>query len=246
MFKVGFTIPGWVSYQMYSADQGRTWTKPELLSMDNPAGGPVRNKPIVLSNGWMLGPSSDETEKDWLPRIDISANGGKTFERLSSIPINRENPLDTRTYMKGKGAIQPAVWESREGHVHALLRTDAGYIYRSDSEDFGKTWSAARKTALPNNNSGIDIAKCKDTLYLVMNPVGESWGARTPLIIMKSDDNGNTFTDFCTLADDMIDDVHGRNGQFCYPSIAEKDGRLFISFTYNRKSIAYCEINTGL
>src|SRR3546814_13002149 len=59
----------------------------------------------------------------------------------------------------GEGVIQPALWESAPGKVHMLLRSSAGVICRSDSEDYGKTWSPVYKTDLPNPNSGIDATK---------------------------------------------------------------------------------------
>ena len=41
-----------------SLDQGYIWTKPvELLPGDKGGRGPVRNKPIVLTKGHLVGPS---------------------------------------------------------------------------------------------------------------------------------------------------------------------------------------------
>lgn len=241
VFRVGRTIPGWVSYTMASADGGETWSEPVPLGADNPAGGPVRNKPIRLADGRMLAPNSDESAEAWLPRVDESADGGRTFHRLAPIPLNRTDEA-APDFMPGVGAIQPTLWESAPGRVHALLRTQAGRVYRSDSEDGGRTWSTAYPTALPNNNSGIDLAVDGDALYLALNPTTGTWGPRTPLVVMKSTDNGETFADFATLADDPIDDRHGREGQFCYPAIVARGGRLHITYTHNRKSIAYAEI----
>lgn len=241
VFRVGRTIPGWVSYTMTSADGGETWSEPMPLGADNPAGGPVRNKPIRLADGRMLAPNSDESAEAWLPRVDESTDGGRTFRRLAPIPLNRTDEA-APDFMPGVGAIQPTLWESAPGRVHALLRTQAGRVYRSDSEDGGRTWSTAYPTALPNNNSGIDLAVDGDALYLALNPTTGTWGPRTPLVVMKSTDNGETFEDFTTLADDPIDDRHGREGQFCYPAIVARGGRLHITYTHNRKSIAYAEI----
>ncbi|WP_052737040.1 exo-alpha-sialidase [Paenibacillus algorifonticola] len=38
-----------------------------------------------------------------------------------------------------------------------LLRSTEGFIFRSDSNDDGRTWCQAYPTPLPNNNSGIDV-----------------------------------------------------------------------------------------
>ena len=241
IFKVGKTIDAWRSYTMASFDQGETWTKPEPMSTDHPANGPVRNKPILLSDGRWLGPNSDEGDFGWLPRIDESTDGGCTFHKLADIPVNLERP-DESNYLAGKGAIQPTLWESKPGHIHALLRTTAGYVFRSDSTDYGKSWCTAYPTPVVNNNSGIDLACVGDALYLVLNPVGNDWGYRTPLIVMKSQDNGETFRDYCVLTDRLFDDLHKRAGQFCYPAIVAKDRTLYICYTWQRKSIAFCQI----
>jgi len=244
VFKVGKSVPVWVSYTMLSKDNGVTWSDPELMNSDNPAGGPVKNKPIVLSDGRMLAPNSDEDEADvdWVSRIDESTDGGKTFQKLAYIPLNRKDASEP-TYMTGEGAIQPTLWESAPGKVHALIRTAAGYIFRSDSEDGGKTWCTAYPTSLANNNSGLDLVNVNGTIYLVLNPDGENWGSRTPLIVMKSVDNGETFEDYAVLCDNLYDEPHGRTGEFSYPSVVEKDGSLHIVYTHNRKSVAYSRID---
>lgn len=242
-FKVGSTITGWTSWHTESFDEGITWA--EAVPYGD-AVGPVRSKPIRLSNGDLLAPNSVETMDSWLPRVDISHDDGASFTKYADIPINRENPGDAE-YISGLGAIQPTLWESTPGKVHALLRTTCGYIFRSDSEDYGKTWCTAYNTGLPNNNSGIDSVYAGGSLYLVMNPVSGNWAARTPIIVMKSTDNGKTFREWKVLADTLLDDgsfyVDTHNSEFSYPAITEKDGMLYISFTYNRTSIAFAAEN---
>ena len=240
IFKVGPRIPIWRSYTMLSTDGGETWSQPEPMCTDHPANGPVRNKPLLLSDGRMLGPNSDEGDFGGRPRIDESTDGGRTFHRLADIPLNLEAP-QREDHMYGGGAIQPTLWESEPGHVHALLRTSAGKIYRSDSIDSGRTWCTAYPTALPNNNAAIDVAQVDGALYLVLNPVSDP-KCRTPLVVKKSTDNGHTFTDLCVLADQLFDEIHNRTGNFSYPAIVAKGHTLFITHTWNRKSIAFCQI----
>jgi len=93
----------------------------------------------------------------------------------SDIPVTDQS-------FKGKGVIQPTLWESEPGKVHMLLRSTESKIYRSDSSDGGKTWCTAYPTELPNNNSGIDLTRLQNgNLVLAYNPVEKDWGARTPL-----------------------------------------------------------------
>ena len=236
VFKAGRTIQNWVSHTCLSKDGGESWSEPEKYPESNPAGGPVRNKPLRLKSGVYLAPASDETLERWQPRIDFSKDG-RMFEKYALIPVCRDP--GSENFLPGKGAIQPALWEDEKG-VHALLRTTADKIYRSDSADGGRTWCEAYPTALPGNNSAIDVCGAGGKLYLAMNPV--STRERTPLCVLVSEDGGDSFMPFMTLEDGVVDDAHARTARFAYPSISERDGRVYVSFTHNRKSIGLAEI----
>lgn len=237
VFKVGREIRAWRSMTMLSRDGGHTWSAPHGYE-NNPAGGPVRSHPIRLSSGAWLAPNSDE-DGAWRPRVDVSHDEGETFERLSDIPLNTTDEA-APDYLPGLGAIQPTLWESAPGHVHALLRTTGGYVYRSDSDDYGRTWSRARKTDIPNNNSGIDVAKAPDgRLFLALNPVSGNWGARTPLSVYVSEAGGESFHPYAVLADDLTDKSTGKPAEFSYPSLYVKGDTLMASYTYNRRSVAF-------
>lgn len=237
-FKVGKEIPDWLTWRTESFDGGRTWTKPTPLGE---AVGPVRSKPILLSNGQMLAPNSVETGISWRPRVDVSENLGESFRPLSPICINCDREGE-ENFISGLGAIQPTLWESENGCVHALLRTTCGYIFRSDSADYGKTFHEAVNTLIPNNNSGIDVVNTSRGLFLAMNPVSGNWAARTPLVVLKSTDNGRTFSHFQTLADLKWDEKGNKNAEFSYPAIIADENYLYITFTWMRRQIAHCKI----
>lgn len=237
VFKTGAEIFGWRSYTMLSRDGGCTWTQPHPYP-DNPAGGPVRSKPIRLSTGELLAPNSDE-DGAWLPRVDRSRDEGETFERWGQIPINLVYP-DQADYLAGRGAIQPALWESSPGHVHALLRTSAGRIYRSDSVGGGRSWTRARPLDVPNNNSGIDVTRAEDgRLFLALNPTSGDFVKRTPLCIYESTDGGEQFHPFAMVNDAPLNEFTGETAEFSYPSLVLRGDELHLSYTYNRKTIAY-------
>ena len=230
-FKVGKEIPDWVSWHTESFDGGRTWTKPAPYGA---ACGPVRTKPVRLTSGALLAPNSVETADAWRTHADVSYDNGQTYEKLSDIPLPK---------MSGKGAIQPALWESAPGTVHAFLRTTCGFLYRADSKDGGKTWCKAYNTGIPNNNSGIDTVYHKGKLYLALNPVSGNWAARTPLVILVSEDNGRSFTDFKVLEDAPL--CGDRGAEFSYPSLYIENETLYVTYTKNRATIGYAEIGIG-
>jgi predicted neuraminidase len=65
-------------------------------------------------------------------------------------------------------------------------------VWRADSMDGGKTWTKPYRTSLPNNNSGLDVAKLPSgTLVLAYNPTTEN---RFPLQVAISEDNGATWS----------------------------------------------------
>lgn len=237
-FKVGREIPDWLSWHTESFDGGLTWTQPAPYKS---AVGPVRSKPVFLSNGRLLAPNSVETAVSWRPLTDISDDFGEHFYHFSRIPVNTENESEDN-YISGLGAIQPTLWESEKGCVHALLRTTSGYIFRADSKDCGANFSHSYNTGIPNNNSGIDVIQTSRGLFLAMNPVSGNWAARTPLVVLKSVDNGQTFSHFATLADLKRDEKCNKNAEFSYPAIIADENHLHITFTWMRRQIAYCKI----
>lgn len=222
-YKIGYNIPTWHTRCLSSVDGGKTWnTLGALVPGDTSGGrGPVKNKAIYSSDGRILAPASCEQGR-WRAFIDVF--NGETWEK-KHIPVADETV----------GMIQPSLWEAPAGHIHALLRTNAGKIYRSDSTDGGETWCPAYPTALPNNNSGLDCVQTENgTLVLVCNPIGDDWGARTPLSLFTSTDNGETFVKQL--------DLETEAGEYSYPAVIAKGNRLFITYTHRRTNVAFWEL----
>jgi predicted neuraminidase len=231
-FKVGLNCSHWATWVMRSDDAGITWSDPkELVPGDVGGRGPVKNKCIELSDGAWLAPASNEIGT-WQAFVDRSEDSGRTWKMSEMI--------DQPDYIVGKdkngndvkfGVIQPTLWESEPDKVHMLLRSSCGKICRSDSDDGGRIWCKVYETDIPNNNSGIDLVRMADeTLLLVYNPVAENWGARWPITLSKSTDNGLTWK--------KIIDLDTEPREYSYPAIiALKDGGIALSYTWNRTKI---------
>lgn len=237
-YKAGHQIPRWHTMVMESLDGGQTWSEAAPLVPGDIGGrGPVKNKPIILEDGTWAAPASLETEEYWDAFVDLSTDDGRTWVPSAVVPLNREAPGAAGEPF-GKGVIQPTLWESQPGHVHMLLRSTAGWIFRSDSTDGGRTWCEAYPTELPNNNSGIDLVKMGDgTLALVHNPVAGNWAARTPLVVSVSKDNGQTWAEAYVLEDEP--------GEHSYPAIVCAGDEIHITYTWKRESIAYRVFTLG-
>ncbi|KIL41460.1 neuraminidase (sialidase) [Gordoniibacillus kamchatkensis] len=244
-YKVGRQIKSWYTKWMVSSDLGRTWTRPvELVDGDRGGRGPVRNKLLVLSDGTWLAPASSE-DGMWKAFVDVSTDQGKSWARSEDIEITSFMqaaeqkgqsgiPVSEQSFA-GRGVIQPTLWESKPGTVHMMLRSSEGRIYRSDSTDYGKTWCAAYATDLPNNNSGIDVAKTADgSLVLIYNPVGINWGPRSPLVLRVSKNNGATWGEQFVLEDGA--------GEYSYPAILADGDDICLTYTWRRENIAFCKL----
>lgn len=230
-FKVGKKVRFWHTWLSVSKDAGLTWSEPaELVPGDTGNGrGPVKNKILRLADGRLLAPASSETGGRWLAFVDMSFDDCVTWHKQPDVPTRKPH----RKYIP---MIQPTLWESAPGTVHMLTRTGVGLVYRSDSADAGATWSMAYRTKLLNNNSGLDLAQTPDgNLYLVSNPIGDNWGARTPLTLMKSADNGGTWEEILVLENE--------EGEYSYPAIVADRNKLHITYTWKREKIAYWEID---
>ena len=234
----------WYSLVIESFDGGDTFSEPrELVEGDKLCRGPVKNKPIRVADR-ILAPASIESPS-WFSFIDRSDDGGRTWQKSNYIytgkaQVNYNRQAEDGTLEEGAskpdGTIQPTLWATSDTDIYALFRSNCGFIMRSESHDCGITWSEAERTAYPNNNSGIDAVRLFDgRIALVCNPIGKNWGARSPISLLISEDNGKTFRRVC--------DFDRATGEFSYPAIIQKaDGDLCISYTWYRRSICVVDV----
>ncbi|MDI9498999.1 MAG: exo-alpha-sialidase [Bacillota bacterium] len=232
-FKAGHQIPAWRTWRQRSGDGGRSWSAPRLLVADDVFGrGPVRNPPLLTQAGTLLAPASRETETSWDAFVDRSRDGGESWEM---VPIPRE-----RGAFRGPGLIQPTLWQGADGRIRALMRSSEGRVFRSLSDDDGAAWTSARRTELPNNNSGIAATRLgSGEVLLVYNPVAANWGPRSPLSLAVSEDDGESWEELLQLEPQ---EPEAEPGEYSYPAIVACGDRVWISYTWRRRTIAFWEL----
>lgn len=226
-YKVGPNVAGWKGFMMTSKDQGATWSTPKEL----PEGflGPVKNKPVLLSNGQLLCPSSSEHD-GWRVHFEMTPDHGKTWTKIG--PIN-----DGKAYK----VIQPSILLHGNGKLQILCRSRNRALMQAWSDDNGLTWGPLTPTGLPNNNSGTDAVTLQDGRHLlvynhVLPPGNEAKGPRTPLHVSVSKD-GKKWYAALILEDSPI-------SQYSYPSVIQsKDGYVHIVYTWRRQRIKYVKID---
>lgn len=221
-YKFGPKPDRWTGARKLSRDGGKTWSAVEHL----PAGlyGPIKDKPIVLSNGVIVSGTSVESYHSWASWVERSEDNGKTWTKHGPIVYPGEN----------HGSIQPAIVRLRDGRLRMFVRTsaDTGRICRADSLDQGRTWTVLEPTELPNPNSGIDAVTFQDgRIVMIYNHTVKG---RTPLNVAMSD-NGDVWRSVLTLESEP--------GEFSYPAaIQGSDGAVHVTYTWNRKKIKHVRI----
>ncbi|WP_324673585.1 sialidase family protein [Hymenobacter sp. GOD-10R] len=227
-YKIGPKPSEWKGWIRTSKDNGLTWSAGEAL----PEGfiGPVKNKPVLLSNGTLLSPTSTEGEGGWKVHFEASTDKGKTWSMIG--------PVDNG---QTQGAIQPSILTYKDGRLQALCRSRDRAILETWSTDQGKTWSPLAKTTLPNNNSGTDAVTLADGRQLlvynhVLPPGTLAKGPRTPLNVAVSKD-GKTWYAAAILEDSPI-------SQYSYPSVIQtKDGLVHFIYTWRRQRIKHAVLD---
>lgn len=223
-YKVGPKPSEWWGMLKRSTDGGMTWSAAERL----PEGflGPIKNKPILLSNGNLICPSSTEGN-GWHVHFEVTSDFGKTWRKIG--PLDRgEDDIN---------AIQPSVLDHGNGRLQILARTRNWAIAESWSYDNGETWTPLRKTSLPNNNSGTDAVTMKDGTHVlvynhVLPPPDNPKGKRTPLNVAVSKD-GVRWDAVLILEDSPI-------SQYSYPAVIQtSDGLLHFAYTWRRQKMKH-------
>ncbi len=153
-YKCGPSPSTWWGMLTESTDDGQTWSWPRRLP--ETIDGPVKNKPILVSDGSLLCGSSTESE-GWRVHFEITSDLGRSWRRIG--PIN-----DGRQF----SAIQPTLLKHGDGRLQVLCRTKEGNIVESWSSDQGAAWSELQRTSLPNPNSGIDAVTLQDGRHLLV------------------------------------------------------------------------------
>lgn len=222
-YKVGPSPSAWWGMLRTSTDAGRTWS--DARRLPNGILGPVKNKPLELSDGTILSASSAEglsPAPSWRVHFERSSDGGASWTKVE-VPTTLDSP----------GAIQPSILRHRDGTLQAVGRTRAGKVFTTRSTDQGLRWSPLDLLTLPNPNAGTDAVTLADGRHLLIynhTPKG-----RTPLNLAASHD-GRAWLAALTLETEP--------GEYSYPAIIQTaDGRVHATYTWRRQRIKHVVID---
>lgn len=161
----------------------------------------------------------------------ISYDEGKSYARYIGprIPIKG----NTGRYWAW---TEPTLAELSDGTVVMLLRVcGSGRLWKSISEDEGKTWSEAVPTEIPNPSNKPKLINLNDGRIALLHTPNATQGfsGRNPLAIWISDNDMKSWNDRRVLSDFP--------GAFCYPDGFYEDGHIFFTIEYNRHDILFID-----
>lgn len=236
-----------------SDDHGRSWSAARDLLPDRSHSEPgifLRNQPLFLDNGNWLLPAylvSDAGEHSIVLR---STDLGRTWQQ-QEIPASL-------------GRVQASIADLADGSLLGLLRSrDADRIYATRSTDGGRSWTEPVRTALPNNNSAVQLLRLSDDRLVVIfndaslerdqfrwvegrdGPGTRRKALRTPLTVAVSSDGGRSWPVQRNLQNADLEHRDHPMG-YSYPALLQTpDGRLHAAYSMLRKTIKYVRFETN-
>ena len=164
----------------------------------------------------------------------ISSDEGQSFTNVRGPVI----PIKGSTG-RNWAWTEPTLAELSNHTLVMLLRVDGtGCLWRSESQDFGRTWSDPAPTDIPNPSNKPKLIPLPDgriALIHTPNPVC-GFVHRNPLAIWISDDNMKTWSDQRILSDMPL--------YYCYPDGFYENGHILFTIELNRHEILFadCEL----
>lgn len=224
-YKVGPSPSTWWGMVKVSQDRGQTWSPSRRL----PEGklGPIRAKPVRLSNGRILCGSSDESD-GWTVWMESCNDQAEDWQAVG--PLNSKDEF---------GAIQPTILRYGDNRLQILCRSRQQVITECWSTDEGRIWSKMAKTSLPNPNAGIDAVSLVDgRQLLIYNHTTRNGPAPRgrEMINLAVSTNGKDWLAALTL--------EKQPGEHSYPAMIQtSDGMVHITYTYHRETIKHVAID---
>ena len=175
----------------------------------------------IATGDWMMSRRTYDYKKTG---VHFLIGGVRAIDDWMSFPV-----LGTSDALS---AEEPLWWSLPDNRLVALFRDNQGskFLYRSISEDQGRTWTNPVRTNFPDATSKLFGLRLSDGRYVLIS--NSNPRARNPLTIAVSED-GLVFTKLAWL-------VGGRHVD--YPHAIEHDGHLLVAFAGGKQSVEVLRI----
>ena len=198
---------------------GKHWTEP--VSMGTVYGGNL--SPAVLDSGRLLWAGYGSLS--WSD--DPSAVG--TWE---NIRLGYGSGVG-----KPKLITESGFYQTADGVIYLLSRTNDQYLYAAASYDNGSTWTGMYPTAFPDTSNKFEFGRLPDGRYYYLGGISRS---RSEIVLQTSTD-GMHFDHWYTLATapyrQMRPDGMYKNGTYGYMTSCTDDTYLYVIYSLGKESL---------
>lgn len=141
------------------------------------------------------------------------------------------------------GLLEPIIIELKDGRLTMLIRAEwDGWLWRSDSYDRGRTWTAAYRTQIKNPGTLPCMIRIPDgRIALFHNDMGGETGKtyrvpdRRVLSVWISDDELESFS--------IKENIFVDGGYYSYPfGMVCHDGSVVMAYDFNRREVRFCKL----
>lgn len=157
----------------------------------------------------------------------ISSDGGKNFVKSKASEIGITWESDTIW-------SEPTVVELSDHRIVMLMRCDDGFLLKSESADFGRSWSKTEVTDIPNPSNKARLIKLDKNRIALIHTPNSRIGSRYPYELWISDDDMKSWKEKVRLTDFP--------GAFNYTDGFYEDGHIYFTIEHNRHTIIFFDV----
>lgn len=134
-------------------------------------------------------------------------------------------------------------YQTDDGILHMLFRSNADVVYYSESYDDGLSWTRPYPTSLKSDTSKFAVGRLSDGLYYWIGNTSVN-NVRTPLTLFTSSDGFNFDKEYVIRTGTYTHQFEGlyKDGAYSYPSTFVKDGELYIIYSVGKEKIEISKI----
>jgi hypothetical protein len=133
-------------------------------------------------------------------------------------------------------------YQTDDGVVHMMLRTDRNRLAVSESQDGGQTWSEPLLTGYTDCRCRFHFGRLPDGRFFGLTCPAPS-SARTPLVLAASWD-GIVFDQHYLLGDEPARPPrhpgHHKGGRYGYPALHIVNDTVYVIYTISKEDVALC------
>lgn len=226
---------------------GERWSEPRDMGVPLvPNHGPMRTSTgrLILSGNIMFPYSDDPSGLSGWQRTGIYA-----AELADGIRDDSESIWSVRERMGWPTVLcEGSCYETDDGMLRMLLRSNTQFLWVTESGDNGETWSAPKETDFTDNAAKFHFGRLPDGRYYYVGcPDPEPRWARTPLVLSLSDD-GIRFDRHFILGSERETPLFPgayKGGVYGYPHTLVHDGYLYVAYSVCKERIAVMRVEIG-